>query len=318
MAALPKGWCSLCGDPWAPGQTVCKKCGAKPEQMKVCVRCPNAFTYLHPVMNFCPFCGNRDIVLPGTSPHATATAPATIAAESKPTTPPAKAPPAQVPIAPKADEKRIGSPAVAPVPPPAPKPTASDLRQQAIDEITKATGLSFLRARRLYDSGYDVPKLRVASVDELTKIQGVDEATARRLLEALGVEVKGLAPMAKKANEESAELGRTIDRLGSEGVQVDPVRDQRNEAMSLNAEGKHEEALAQLAGARSLLNEVVESDIRSSREKMLVRMSMSSYKKADTKELREVLANIDVALSIGDYEEALQLKRKGLKLVGEG
>jgi len=99
---------------------------------------------------------------------------------------------------------------------------------------------------------------------------------------------------------------------------VDPVRDQRNEAMSLNAEGKHEEALAQLAGARSLLNEVVESDIRSSREKMLVRMSMSSYKKADTKELREVLANIDVALSIGDYEEALQLKRKGLKLVGEG
>ncbi|HLF05837.1 MAG TPA: hypothetical protein VI893_01455 [Thermoplasmata archaeon] len=316
MAALPKGWCSQCGDPWAPGQTVCKKCGAKPEQMKVCVRCPNAFTYLHPVMNFCPFCGNREILLPGASPPATATAPP--ATETKPTAPPTLVPPVQARVAPKTEEKRIEPPAAVVVPTPVPKPSASELRQQAIDEITRATGLSFLRARRLFDSGYDVPKLRIASVEELTKIQGVDDVTARRLLEALGVEVKGIPPMAKKANEESEELGRTIDRLGSEGVLVEPVRDQRKEAMTLNAQGKHEEALVQLAEARSLLNEVVESDIRSSREKMLVRMSMSSYKKADTKELREVLANIDVALSIGDYEEALQLKRKGLKLVGEG
>jgi hypothetical protein len=311
MVAPPKGWCSQCGDPWAPGQQQCKKCGAKPEQMKVCVRCPNAFTYLHPVMNFCPFCGNREIVMPG--------APAPAAPKADP--PAAEAPPASPPAPTAMTDSATPAaslPSPARAPPTPPKPTVAELRQRSIDEITKATGLSFLRARRLVDSGYDLAKLRTSSVDEITKVQGVDEATARRLLESLGVQLKGESPEARRLTEEAEELRRVLERMGTEGINVEPVRESRASAVALGAQEKYDEGLAKLADARSLLNEVVESEIRSSREKMLVRMSMSSYKKADTRELREVLANIDVALSIGDYEEALQLKRKGLKLVGEG
>jgi hypothetical protein len=288
--------------------------------MKVCVKCPGAFTYLHPVMNFCPFCGNREIIQPGEAPPAPA--------PPVPHAGPPASPMATTPASPAAAARTVPAstrPAEAPIPstnlpvPPEPrKPSAADLRQVAIDEITKATGLSFLRARRVHDAGYDLARLGKAKVEELAKIPGVDEATARRVLEALGVAVEGPDPMARKVAEEADDLRRAFEKMASAGVGVEPVRGLHGQALLLSTNGKHDDALSMIGEAKSLLSEVVESEIRGSRERMLVRMSMSGYRKADTKELREVLANIDVALSIGDLEEALELKRKGLKLVGEG
>jgi len=319
--------CKSCGHYLQSGMKFCSDCGAVTETRRECAKCKKS---MHPSMKFCPQCGGApkeisltpastgilgskieaaaqmdDIVKPIAEMPAArpAALPFAMASPALPLSLPAKPlTPASVPVA---------RPAVAPVQAPTPVESASaapvDLRSTSIQNITAATGISFLRAKRLVDIGYDLERLRGSGLGELTRIPGFDEWSARQVLEGTGARGHPLPDSVDRYEKTLAEVNELKGRFAKVSSDVGAVETMMQQAMDLRAQGKVEWSVQVILEARSHLILKINAYVAYTREKIQARAAQPDLP-PDTKEkLKRLYFYLDTALSFRDHTRAVGL-----------
>jgi RNA polymerase subunit RPABC4/transcription elongation factor Spt4 len=324
-AAEEQKQCKSCGHFLQGAMKFCPDCGSFTDTKRECSQCAKP---MHASMKFCPGCGGkaREVSL---TPRATGLLGSKIEAAAQmddivrvvsdvlaPKPAPALAPAtaaAPAPIAAHGPVRSAAQPAPAsPAPAPGrpdemPSSVPADPRSAAIQSITAASGISFLRAKRLVDMGYDLPRLRGATLGDLTRIPGFDEWSARQVLEGTGAKGHPLPDSVDRYEKTLTEVTELKTRFAKVSSDVSAVETMMQQAMDLRAQSKVEWAVQVILEARSHLVLKINAYVAYTREKIQARAAQPDVT-ADTKEkLKRLYFYLDTAVSFRDHTRAVGL-----------
>jgi len=197
-----------------------------------------------------------------------------------------------------------------------PPPPAVEAKQVAINEITGKTGISFLRAKRLVDVGFDVARLRSASLGDVTRVPGLDEWSARQVLEGVGAPGHPLADSVERYEKTLAELNDLKARFLKISADVATVEALMSQAAELRAQGKMEWAVQVITEAKSHLVLKINAYVAYTREKIQARAAQPDLPADQKEKLKRLFFYLDTALSFRDHTRAVGLCAVAQSLTG--
>jgi hypothetical protein len=238
---------------------------------------------------------------------------------------PRPAPPSPAP-GPAQDGRSPEPPAPATLPAATDRPTTSpaaltpehplDPKSLAIEAITGETGISFLRAKRLVDMGYDLRKVRDATLGDLTRIPGFDEWSARQVLEGVRAHGHPLPDSVDRYEKTLAEVNDLKARFAKVSADVSAVETLMRQAMQLRSDGKVEWAVQVIMEARSHLVLKINAYVAYTREKIQARAAQPDLPVDTREKLKRLYFYLDTALSFRDHTRAVGLCAVAQTLTG--
>lgn len=301
--------CTKCGYPMAAWEDTCTYCGLN--QGVVCQQCGSA---INSGTLFCPYCGTR-APLPGAKPNQTAPQPPP-RPQAQPTAQPATQPAAapspqtdQVAAAPPQKEaKPTAQPSKAPPPPTAIKPPP--VMKDPIDSLASELGISYVRAKRIYDEGLGIEELQKMRVEKVAKVVG-DPGIASAIKQKIG-HIYTEGEMDEICHEVSSDIDALVSFATKVGFNMDEMKRAVDYLRTITREKKVKEAIEyaeQLKGASVAFHQEA---IRKARVEIEAAASKLDKHKIETRTLVECIAKIDVALGMNDYPGARRAAITGI------
>jgi len=179
-----------------------------------------------------------------------------------------------------------------------------------IDVLAAELGISYIRAKKIYDEGLGIPDLQKMRVEKIAKIVG-DLGIATAIKQKIG-HIFTEAEMEEISHEVASEVDALISFAPRVGFNMDDMKRAVDYLRTITREKKVRESIEyaeRLKGASIEFHKEAIARARHEIEATLTRLE--KYKK-ESQPLVEVLAKIDVALGMNDYASARRAAITGL------
>jgi len=272
--------------------------------------CPQCGSMIPGGTLFCPYCGTRAPLAgskqaqpaqPSPPPSKPQAQPAPASAVQPTQTPPQKtetAPPAQPPQ--PASQS-------APRPPPAaaikPPPVIAD----PIDALASELGISYVRAKRVYDEGLGIEDLQKMRVEKVVGDPGIASAIKQKI-----GHIYTESEMDEVCHEVSSDIDALVSFATKVGFNMDDMKRALEYLRTITREKKVKEAIEyaeQLRGASVAFHK---ETIKKARMEIESTISRLEKHKVEKRGLVEAIAKIDVALGMNDFPGARRAAITGL------